>query len=281
VPATARCVHAVRSNESFPAALARAMRCDEELRAELLDTPEDDPQYGFLAACADRIVPLDVGALPQTFQLPGGLPSFLDPELLNTSFSHRCGPPTTPPLVLPAPVQAPPPELWPNCVQECFPPGYFDAKADPWFARLHTWLLDVMRNGVDGTVARPEPLVFGTSEMYPHCRGVPWDFTSARGRPSDSLERMVDTHLNVSYLQSFADGYPDQEMLGSLVYGVSFKSPLGRESPGAAHVQLVFSAHLESLRAAFPKVQSQLERRAAMGWCGVYRHVPLCHWQMQ
>jgi hypothetical protein len=265
--ATCRNLHALRSPEPFDAAVARCARRDDELRAALLATPPDDPQYAFLVSCADSIRPMGLDGIPPAYRQPGALPSFLDPVLRDTVFSHRTGPPTTEPWVPPEPYrQPPPPDEWPASISEVFPPDYFAARADPWFAEAKAFLVDVATKGVAGEVPPPEPLIFGQGEMLPQHRWIPYDFTSGTGVPSPIMRR-VESHLDIDYLCSFADGYPDQEIFGCLTYGVSYKAGLGG--------QLVFQMHLGGIRKGFDRVQRDLKRRADLGWCGEYAHVPL------
>jgi hypothetical protein len=104
--------------------------------------------------------------------------------------------------------------------------------------------------------------VLGPSYFTEEALGYIWE-RGADGLYSHSdLARPIETHLDLDFLCSYREGWPDQEIFGHLCYGVRLKAP-------GPH-QIVLQPHMVSAIGNYDKVQEELARLTDMGWYELY-----------
>ena len=252
--------------QSFADGVAWADAGDAELRDLLLSLPEGDPDGAHLRAMADSIDPVDPGELPTAFR-EGELPWYEDASFADVPYSARCQPAETAPMAAPEPQPPPmgggaPPRLR---MDELLKEEGLLLLMD-WLQRFHGWLLWLLRTPELPGPVKPEVLVLGPSYFTEEALGYIWE-RGADGLYSHSdLARPIETHLDLDFLCSYREGWPDQEIFGHLCYGVRLKAP-------GPH-QIVLQPHMVSAIGNYDKVQKELARLTEMGWYELCRQVP-------
>ena len=178
---------------------------------------------------------------------------------------------------------------WPDRVSRGMPPKGFEPRSlhdilRPWaYSHRKDWFTD---HGVDLkamsglSVEDMETYVrvctwvccIGESGFWPQAYGTVWDFTHRiHGviQPMD-LDSEVEPWLNVDYMfeqceewaEVYGKQYPDQELLHSLKYGVSYKADLP--------YQIVLTPHLVSLKYGFKPIFDEMVKLTGRGWYAMF-----------
>ena len=93
---------------------------------------------------------------------------------------------------------------------------------------------------------KPPTIAIGQEQFHPCSRGYVWD---CRERPCRLLdyEADVSTDLNMDYLRTKLQGYPDQRLASNILQGIRLEAD--------PELQLVLSPHLVSIGAGYDSVQ--------------------------
>ena len=249
------------------ARVAAADAADAHLRQTLRDLPRDDPDRAPLTALLDSMQPVDVTELPAAVR-EGECPDFSDPALARVPFSSRVQPPATEPM--------PPPE--PQVKAEGPAERRLDQMLRPegvgilteYLGRYHAWLKWLLMTPNEPGPPRPEVLTLGPNLFYEEVLGHLWGLTENGTYTQVDMLKPIETHLDLSFLTRYQDGFPDQEIFGHLTYGVRLKAP----TPW--HV--VIQPHMVSAIGKFDAIQKELERLQGKGWYQIVSQVPFLPW---
>jgi len=198
------------------------------------------------------------------------LPDMLAEDLLGLPFSPIYVPPVTAYLPrMPAQLSA----TAPHCVRSAM-----ELLEEPARRRAHVWLTRALDQLVcieehppeyEGCeLLRPPPLVLGQEALAPWARGRVWDLTFERAPCAVLLDVTlpIETHLNLPFLRKRLAGYPDQNLVSSLLEGIRFEADV--------ELQTVLVPHLISLPKGFTSVRNELYRLQTLGWYRFFDHLP-------
>ena len=251
-------------------AISAAAR-DSQLLIAALNRASDD---ALLAGWVDRIKPLDPGDIPDA--LLRALPSFTDEGLEHQPFSPLYRPLVTPWLPLP-PLQAPANSAMPSCVR-----SPFEMMLPATQTLVVSWLRHTMRDlrelrdateagtahtFADGTRRRdrPRPLAVGRLELHAWARDRVWDCRAACCQLLD-FRAPIRTHLNLEYLRTRLQTYPDRYLVANVLEGVRLDADV--------ELQSVFVPHLVSLPLGYRSVAKELRRLHGLGWYAFFPDFP-------
>lgn len=233
---------------------------DELLRAD----PAGD---GYLCDWADRI-PCRPSSEDLPPELHGVSGNYADPELAYIPFIDRCRPPCTDWVPLPS-QQVPPEGFEPDSLRDILEDIVLDVMI-PEFVRNQLEDLRAYReHGPDAVRNFNRVLAVGQDLFKPKARGIIWDLRDwqkgGKIKPLD-FQEPVQTHLNLPYLESSLEGFPDQELKSFLLNGVQLHADL--------ELQLVFLPHLTSLKYGIDSVADEPAKLASKGWYEFFAQLP-------
>ena len=247
--------------------LRLSARANDTLRTIL--RADDGADATYYHEWADQIHDIAPDAVPPN--LRGALEDFSDSKFANAPMAYR----DAIPLTVPAP--EPPLQQSQYRPRSVTPDIFPQAVADRWALWWPRVLKDLLAYKANPEVSRSfnTPFVVSQSEMHPSARGIFWDL---RSRDRDGAFSPLDfspslnTHLDVEYLASEWEDFPDQEMVYMITHtGVDFK---------ISHVanQTVIFPHLESLAAGFCSVEKELRRLNKLGFNDFFESFPFLPW---
>ena len=218
----------------------------------------------YLQEWANLVKPPDLSDVPPG--LLGALPTFEDQRISDYPLTAPYTPAET--HWLPRrPRQPARPKHCPLSAQELLLPKCW-RRLEVWLQRSLDHLRCTERGGDDCQPLRPHPLAIGQACLHEWARGVVWDFTFERstcGVPLD-FELPIESNLNLDYLATALDDYPDQRLVSFLLEGVRFEADVELHS--------VLVPHLLSLAKGFGSVRKELTRLEGLGWYKFFDELP-------
>jgi hypothetical protein len=243
--------------------LASVDDADARLRARLLDLPPDDPDHAALTALLDSMKPLDATELPAVVR-EGALPDFADPALARVPYSARVQPPVTEPMQPPTP-QRPAHGPRERRLDQIIRPSGLDRLYE-YLSRYFEWLKWLLHTPHLPGPPRPEVFTLGPEWFYEEALGHLWGLNPDGSYSQVDLCKPIETHLDLSFLTRYRDGYPDQELFGHLLYGVSLKAP--------TPFQIMLQPHMVSALGRYDAIQKELPKFQARRWYELVCQLP-------
>jgi hypothetical protein len=243
--------------------LASVDAADARLRARLGNLPQSDPDHEALTALLDSTRPLDSTELPAAVR-EGALPEFADPALARVPFSARVQPPVTEAMEPPAP-QRPARGSLVRRLDQIIKPAGLDRLFE-YLSRYFEWLKWLLHTPHSPGPPRPEVFTLGPEWFFEEAVGHLWGLNPDGTYSQVDLCKPIETHLDLSFLTHYREGYPDQELFGHLLYGVSLKAP--------TPFQIMLQPHMVSALGRFDAIQKELPKFQARGWYELVRQLP-------
>ena len=253
-------------------ALQRMLRQDQDLVSSLLASVASGDTL--LDGWAERVQPLDASSVPR--ELLEHAPSFEDDRLDGVPLSPPPAPLRLPWLPRP-PRQRPAPPDAPACptVLDMIPSPEARAKAESWFRDTLDDLASIRDQLAAGLApadvqrGRRRAIAIGQSETAEWARDRVWDCRGACCVVSD-FHADLETHLDLTYLESRLRHYPDQYLAANILDGVRLDADV--------ELQAVWVPHLTSLPFGYASVGKELRRLRSLGWYEFYASLPF--WPM-
>ena len=237
-------------------------RAHELLREELLSVPEEHPHYQSMMEWMDRIATGNLDEL--TEEMCQAVREYVDDELINVPFSHRVRAPSTR-WTAPMGQRMPPPGFAPRSLHDILRPWAYEKRKEWYKAQLRD-LRAMIRDPKSYRRECNWTCVIGEGGFYPDAYGIAWNF----GHRIDGVIQPFDYSevpkpwLDVDYMmEQMGDEYPDQEILGMLKNGVTYKAE-------ELEYQIVLNPHMVSLKDGCAYIFDEMVKLTERGWYAMF-----------